>query len=148
MTRRSFLLAAASPISEGVSDYFRLGVEKHGIVGASLSPWHKGRMIVEERFGYQNLEKKQPVSPSTLYHWVSVTKTLTSIAILQLRDLGLLTVDDPITKYCPEIVAARNRFGSMDEITIRRVLSHSSGFRAATWPWPAPRDQTSPTAWQ
>ena len=148
MTRRGFLLAAATPRSSGsVAEYFHAGVNKHGIVGASLSVWHNGNVILEERAGLQNLETKQPVTPATLYHWASVTKTMTSIGILQLRDRGLLNLDDPIIRYCPEVGMVKNRFGSMDQITIRHVLSHSSGFRASTWPWPTPWDQTSAKAW-
>ena len=40
---------------------------------------------------------------STIYHWGSITKTLTAIAILQLRDRGRLSLDDHITRYLPEL---------------------------------------------
>ena len=148
MTRRGFLLAAASPTPASAGEYFQKGVTKNGIVGASLVVWHNGKVIVDERHGYQNLEKRQLVSPLTLYHWASITKTMTSIGILQLRDRGLLKLDDQMSKYCPEILAVKNSFGPMEAITIRHVLSHSSGFRAGTWLWPAAWDQTSPKAWQ
>jgi CubicO group peptidase (beta-lactamase class C family) len=41
--------------------------------------------------------------PQTIYHWASITKTMTGIAILQLRDRGLLKLDDPIVRYVPEL---------------------------------------------
>ena len=56
---------------------------------------------------------------------------------MQLRDRGLLKLDDPIIKYLPELKAVHNRFGEMSEITIRHLMSHSAGFRDSTWPWAA-----------
>ena len=52
--------------------------------------------------GYQDLDAKRPVDRDTIYHWASITKTFTGIAIMQLRDRGLLSLDDPIVKYVPE----------------------------------------------
>ena len=54
---------------------------------------------------------------------------------MQLRDRGKLDLDDPVTKYLPELRAVRNPFGSMDKITIRHLMTHSAGFRNPTWPW-------------
>jgi CubicO group peptidase (beta-lactamase class C family) len=54
---------------------------------------------------------------------------------MQLRDRGLLSLDDPVTKYIPELQKVRNEHGSMDEITIGQLMSHTSGFRGPTWPW-------------
>jgi CubicO group peptidase (beta-lactamase class C family) len=54
---------------------------------------------------------------------------------MQLRDRGLLKLDDPVTKYLPELRDVHNKFGSMDEITIRHLMTHSAGFRGSTWPW-------------
>jgi CubicO group peptidase (beta-lactamase class C family) len=54
---------------------------------------------------------------------------------MQLRDRGLLKLDDPVTKYLPELRDVYNSFGSMDDITIRHLMTHSAGFRNPTWPW-------------
>ena len=57
----------------------------------------------------------------TIYHWASITKTFTGIAIMQLRERGLLKLDDPIVRYVPELKAVHNPFGSMEAITIRPI---------------------------
>jgi CubicO group peptidase (beta-lactamase class C family) len=54
---------------------------------------------------------------------------------MQLRDRGLLSLDDPVARYLPEVRAIHNPFGAMDDVTIRQVMSHSTGMRASTWPW-------------
>jgi CubicO group peptidase (beta-lactamase class C family) len=46
-----------------------------------------------------------------------------------------LKLDDPVTKYLPELRAVHDQYGSMDEITIRHLMTHSAGFRGGTWPW-------------
>ncbi len=106
-----------------------------GIVGSSFVFIKDGKTVSEVHYGSANLEKKQPVNAETIYHWASNTKPFTGIAIMQLRDRGLLKLDDPVTKYLPELRAVHNKFGSMDDITIRNLMTHSAGFRNPTWPW-------------
>ncbi len=85
----------------------------------------------------------------TIFHWASITKTLTGIAVLQLRDRGKLSLDDPVVKYLPELRQVHDPFGDPSEITIRHVLSHSAGFRDPTWPWGGDKDwhPFEPTRW-
>ena len=111
-----------------------------GIVGSSFVFVKDNRVVLEEHYGSANLEKKQPVDEHTIYHWASNTKPFTGIAIMQLRDRGLLKLDDPVTKYLPELREVHNKFGSMDDITIRHLMQHSAGFRNSTWPWDKGQD--------
>jgi CubicO group peptidase (beta-lactamase class C family) len=105
------------------------------IVGSSFVFLKDNKIVFEKHYGSANLEKKQPVDEHTIYHWASNTKPFTGIAIMQLRDRGLLKLDDPVTKYLPELREVHNAFGSMDDITIRHLMTHSAGFRNPTWPW-------------
>ena len=111
-----------------------------GIVGSTFVFLKDNKVIAEDMCGSANLEKKQPVDENTIYHWASNTKQFTGIAIMQLRDRGLLKLDDPVTKYLPELRAVHNPYGSMDDITIRHLMTHSAGFRNGTWPWHAGKD--------
>ena len=111
-----------------------------GIVGSSFVFLKDGKVAEEIYYGAANLEKKQQVDRNTIYHWASNTKQLTGIAIMQLRDRGLLKLDDPVTKYLPELREVHNSFGSMDDITIRHLMTHSAGFRNPTWPWDEGKD--------
>jgi CubicO group peptidase (beta-lactamase class C family) len=110
------------------------------IVGSSFMFVKDGKVAAKNFYGTANLEKNQPVDENTIYHWASITKTLTGIAIMQLRDRGLLKLDDPVVKYLPELRAVHNRHGEMSEITIRHLLSHSAGFRNSTFPWGGNKD--------
>jgi CubicO group peptidase (beta-lactamase class C family) len=125
---------------KGFQSFYEQALRRHKIVGSSLFLIHDNQVIAREFYGSANLEKKQPVDEATIYHWASITKTFTGIAIMQLRDRGLLKLDDPIIKYLPELRAVHNPFGDMGEITLRQLLSHSAGFRDSTWPWGGDKD--------
>ena len=93
------------------------------------------RVAHARTYGFADLEARRPVDADTIFHWASITKTFTGIAIMQLRDRGLLSLDDPIVKYLPELRQVHNPYGPMDAITLRMLMSHSAGFRMSTWPW-------------
>ncbi len=120
--------------------FYDQSMRKHGIVGSSFMLIQDGQVIAQEFFGLANQEKQQPVDENTIYHWASITKTFTGVAIMQLRDRGLLKLDDPIIKYLPELRDVHNPFGDMNQITIKHLMSHSAGFRGPTWPWGGDKD--------
>ncbi len=130
--------------------FYDQAMRKHGIVGSSFMLLQDGQVIAQEFFGMANQEKQQPVDENTIYHWASITKTFTAIGIMQLRDRGLLSLDDPIVKYVPELKAVHNSFGDMNQITIKHLMTHSGGFRAATWPWGGDKDwhPHEPARWE
>ncbi|HEX5085770.1 MAG TPA: serine hydrolase domain-containing protein [Blastocatellia bacterium] len=115
--------------------FYEQSMRKHGIVGSGFMLVQDREVIAQEFFGLADIEKQDPVDEDTIFHWASITKTFTGVAIMQLRDRGLLRLDDPIIKYLPELKDVHDPFGDMSEITIRQLMSHSAGFRAATWPW-------------
>jgi CubicO group peptidase (beta-lactamase class C family) len=109
-----------------------------------------GQVVARQNEGLQNREPRQPVVNDTIYHWASITKTFTGIAIMQLRDRGLLSLDDPLVKYIPELRLAHNPFGDITQVKIRHLMSHSGGFRAGTWPWGGdkPWHPFEPSSWE
>lgn len=133
------LLAAAPPPQVGgwsaVVDGHKAAIAKSGIAGSSLVVVRDGKILARHIEGFQDAERRIPVTDDTIYHWASITKTLTGIAIMQLRDRGLLSLDDPVVKYVPELRLAHNPFGDISQVKIRHLMSHSAGFRASTWPW-------------
>lgn len=115
-------------------------LRKAEVVGSGFVFLEDDKKVAEEYYGMANIQNRQPVDSDTIFHWASNTKPFTGIAIMQLRDRGFLKLDDPVTKYLPELRAIHNKFGSMDEITVRYLLTHSAGFRNGTWPWRSNKD--------
>lgn len=145
----------ASPVSpakgalDGFAEFFTGRAQAHGIVGASLRVVGFDGPLRHVSFGLKDRAAASPVDEATIYHWASITKTLTGIAIMQLRDRGKLSLDDSILKYVPELEAVHNSFGPMSAITLRQILSHTAGFRAGTWPFGGDKDwhPFEPTEW-
>ncbi len=127
-----------APLDRALNDFRKLHraeVQRANIAGSSFYLIRNGRTLAADHLGEQDAEAHVPVDADTIYHWASVTKTMTGIAIQQLRDRGLLKLDDPIVNYVPELARVHNPYGDTGAITIRQLLSHSAGFRNGTWPW-------------
>jgi CubicO group peptidase (beta-lactamase class C family) len=115
--------------------FHRAELRRANIAGSSFYLVRDGQTVAADHLGEQDADAHVPVDARTIYHWASITKTMTGIAIMQLRDRGLLSLDDPIVRYVPELAAVHNPYGDTGAITIRQLMSHSAGFRSGTWPW-------------
>ncbi len=143
----AILFAAASQAQiEAFQPRFEAALTRHGVVGGGFALVHGPAPATQFFFGQARNQPPQPVDAETAYNWASITKTLTAIAILQLRDRGLLSLDDPAVRYVPELRQVHSAYGPIDAITIRHLLTHSAGFRNPTWPWDC--DDASNCDWQ
>jgi CubicO group peptidase (beta-lactamase class C family) len=127
---------------------YRAALPAHVIVGSSAALVENGVVTAKDHYGFRDKAAKLPVDDETIFHWASITKTFGAIAIMQLRDRGLIGLDEPIVKYVPELRQAHNRFGAMEAITIRQLLSHSAGFRDGTWPFVEYGEKAGDKPWQ
>lgn len=120
------------------------------VMGGSVLVMRDGRVVAHHEYGWADRAAGQRVDTNTIFHYGSITKTLTAIAILQLRDRGRLTLDDPVTRWVPELRQVHDPFGPMDAVTIRMLLSHSAGFQDPTWPYGQgrPWEPFEPTRWE
>ena len=116
-------------------EVYKNSMREEGVIGGSVYFSRNGKIMAKTHFGHADIETDRTVDERTIFHWASITKTFTGIAIMQLRDRGLLSLDDPVIDYIPELNQVHNPYGAMSEITLRHLMSHSAGFRASTWPW-------------
>ncbi len=145
--------AAPGPLQDVLSrfkGFYETRLREAGIVGSGIMVVRGGRVLFEDAYGMARLDPRQPADRDTIYHWASITKTFTAIGIMQLRDRGLLTLDDPIVKYIPELRQVHDPYGDVGDITLRHLLTHSAGFRDPTWPWGGdkPWHPFEPTRWE
>jgi CubicO group peptidase (beta-lactamase class C family) len=120
------------------------------IVGGGAVLVRDGRVVARHDYGWADRAAKQRADSGTIYHWASITKTLTAIAIFQLRDRGRLSLDDRVADYIPELRQVHDSFGPIRDVTIRMLLSHSAGFQNPTWPYTdgKPWQPFEPTRWE
>jgi CubicO group peptidase (beta-lactamase class C family) len=129
-----------------LSQRFNAVLAQHGVDGGGIAILRMQESATQLFFGEARQTTHQPIDAETSWNWASITKTMTAIAILQLRDRGKLSLDDPAVRYVPELRQVHDDFGAIDAITIRELLTHSAGFRNPTWPWDC--DDTSNCDWQ
>jgi CubicO group peptidase (beta-lactamase class C family) len=109
-----------------VENYIRNLIERGQPPGLSAVVVKDGKIIYCKAFGWADSPKKLPASPNTRYHWWSMTKVATAVAILQLQDAGLLNIDDPIREHLSFFHVYLDDKPA-PAITIRQVLRHTSG---------------------
>ncbi|MGH7579360.1 MAG: serine hydrolase domain-containing protein, partial [Gemmatimonadales bacterium] len=78
--------------------------------------------------GLRDVGAKAPVDTGSVFRIASMTKSFTAMAIMRLRDEGRLSLDDPAERYVPELKALKLPTSDSPKITIRHLLSHSTGF--------------------
>ncbi|MCC8408583.1 beta-lactamase family protein [Mucilaginibacter sp. UR6-1] len=99
-----------------------------------------GKVVYNKAFGFKDLENKVPASVNDYYILFSQTKAITTVAFMTLVEKGLIFINDPVSKYFPEIsdqlVTAVNDDGTFktrpvaQPITFAHLMSHSSGISA------------------
>lgn len=114
-------------------------IEQYSIVGMSIG-------IVDDIESYminygQTAQKDGfPVSDSTMFHIASITKVFTATAIMQLVEQGKLSLDDKLVEIIPEF---KLRSKDYDKITIKQLLTHTSGLPWTNKQTDLPNDSTS-----
>ena len=109
------------------------------IPGITMGIVYKDEQLYEHAFGVSDLERQSPMKTESIFSICSISKLFTSIALMQLRDKGLLRLDDPIGKYL-KWFDIEQLYPEGPPITIESILTHSSGLpRESDFPyWNAP----------
>jgi D-alanyl-D-alanine carboxypeptidase len=109
------------------ADALRAYVEEllavRGLPGLSLAVTDREGLVASETFGSADLGAGKPVAPETRFQHGSIGKTFTAIALLQLREEGLVDLDEPVARYLPWFEVRSEH----DPITIHHLLSHTGG---------------------
>ena len=119
----ALLLVCFGVNAESVDEYVKAEMAEQHIPGLSLSVVRDGRIIFAKTYGIANLEYNAPATDHTEFAIASMTKPITASAIMLLVQDGKLSLDDPITKFFDGLPDEWQR------ITIRHLLSHTSGLR-------------------
>ena len=98
-----------------------------GSVGAAIGIVREQELAWTHGYGYADLNAEDPPNEDTLFRIGSITKTFTALAVFQLRDRGKLGLDDSLAEHIPEFSAAKPRRGSLEDVTLRRIMCHHSG---------------------
>jgi CubicO group peptidase (beta-lactamase class C family) len=119
-------------------------VNKKWIPGAVVLIVRNGKIVLHKSYGYSDAEKQTALKKDDIFRIASQTKAITSLAVMMLFEEGKFLLDEPISKYIPEFKNPKvlKTFNEKDstyttesakgEITIRHLLTHSSGIDYAS----------------
>ena len=111
---------AAAPDGE-LESWIRQQVAERRITGAGIAVLQGGKLRKLATYGYQDLDSRRKIEPTTLFSVASITKSFTAVAVMTLVEAGRLRLDDPIGTHLPQLPAAWR------DIPVRRLLNHTSG---------------------
>jgi CubicO group peptidase (beta-lactamase class C family) len=118
---------AVESVVPALSNRVRSLMRQQGVPGVALGIVRDQTLAWVGCFGYADLASARQLDEHSVFAVASITKTITGLAIMQLRDLGRLGLDDPVVHYLPEFAAVRSRHGRAEDVSIRGLLTHRSG---------------------
>src|SRR5215471_2386445 len=116
----------APEMREKIDRLAQRSLEQTGVPSASLAIVKDGQIAYVQAYGTARIDPKAPARPPMRYSIGSISKQFTAAAVLMLAEQGKVSLDDRVGKYLPNLTRA-------NEVTIRQLLSHTSGYQDY-WP--------------
>lgn len=110
-----------------IDQLFREQAAKEHLPGLSYGIVMDGKLIHKQSLGLANLDLKTPVTSNTQFRIASMTKSFATMAIMHLRDRGLLKLDDPVSKYLPELRSLALPTIDSHPLTIKNLMTMTTG---------------------
>ncbi|HYG77900.1 MAG TPA: serine hydrolase domain-containing protein [Planctomycetota bacterium] len=127
-------LAAAEPQIPQVTSAMQEFVDKKEIAGAVTIVVTPENVAHLSAVGQADIAANKPMTPDTIFWIASMTKPVTGVAIMMLQDEGKLSYEDPVEKYIPEFATLKTADGKAYKLTLKHLLTHTSGLAEATGP--------------
>lgn len=134
----AFLLMTGRPVSAdepqlpGVGAAMERMVAADEIAGAVTVVVNRDRTLHLECTGLADIASGRPMTTDTLFWIASMTKPVTGAAMAMLIEEGKVAIDDPVERYLPVFADLKTPSGKAAHLTIRQILTHTSGLGEAT----------------
>jgi len=112
-------------------------IERGALAGATTLVWQRGEVLHRGAVGWRDIEARRPLERTDLFRIASMTKPITSVLALMLFEEGRFALEDPITRFAPELSAMRvlrapgcavdDTVPAARPITFEDLLTHRSG---------------------
>jgi CubicO group peptidase (beta-lactamase class C family) len=127
--------------------YLVTEVAEGRLIGVHGMIYQDGKVVYDHTYGLRDREAKDSLQKNELYFIQSMTKPIVSVALMTLYDQGKFKLDDPVAKYLPEyaqllvvndplVGSSAGTHPATSQITIRQILSHTSGMSHGISPLP------------
>jgi len=108
---------------EAFETYVEQIMKTYGAVGVAVSAIDPQKTLYRRFFGFADLEQQRLINEDTLFGLASITKSFTCLAIMQLRERGIVDIGAPVSQYIPEFTNKNH-----EPVLIWHLMSHSAGF--------------------
>ncbi len=114
-------------------------IDQRHLPGATMILVRRGQVVYQKAFGYSDVEAKTPLRVDDIFRIMSMSKAITTVAVMMLYEEGKLRLDDPVAKYIPTFRNPKilTKFNEKDttysaipakkEVTLRQLLTHTAG---------------------
>jgi len=136
--------ASTSASSIAIDRTLREGIERRQIPCVAAMVASQDKILYSGAFGKRDSASGIDIQPDSIFQIASMTKAITSVAAMQLVERGRLKLDEPVARHLPElgkldVIEGFDAAGkpilrpAMKPITLRHLLTHTSGFAYPTW---------------
>lgn len=108
-----------------IKSWLQFRYEREEVPGFVVAIAHKGEILMNEAYGYADLENKTKLTPQHIFRIASHSKTFTATALMQLQEQRKLRIDDYVVDYLPWLNDHKDK--KWQKITIRQLMSHGAG---------------------
>ena len=107
-------------------------VRSQRVCGAAVAVLQRGQLIYRGYFGLQHPQKEEPLRADAIFRIASMTKPITTVAVLQLAQQGKLDLQDEVAKYLPQYARLPMASGGYNRVSMRiwHLLTHTSAMEA------------------
>ncbi len=134
MTGAALVISAAMPagaqtadaqLAQDIDNFVKQIMALNVTPGLSVAVVKGSEPLLVKGYGFADVERQRPVTATTGFYIASVTKTFTALAMKVMEERGQLKLDDPVSKYLPQLQLAAGL--SPESITLRDLLTHTHG---------------------
>jgi D-alanyl-D-alanine carboxypeptidase len=108
-----------------IKSWLQFRYEREEVPGFVVAIAHKGKILMNEAYGYADLEMKTKLTSQHIFRVASHSKTFTATALMQLQEQGKLRIDDYVVDYLPWLKDHKDK--KWQKITVRQLMSHGAG---------------------
>lgn len=123
------------PSMAGIHEAMQSFVDRKEIAGAVTMVVDKERVLHLDSVGFADLENNTVLTPENLFWIASMSKPVTAMCLMMLVDEGLISLDDPIDKYLPQMKHLKNEAGEAVSVSVLQTLNHTCGMRELAAPY-------------
>jgi CubicO group peptidase (beta-lactamase class C family) len=120
------------PKIDGVDQAMQPFVDRGELSGAVTLVADDKSILHFSALGERDIKHHLPMRTDTIFWIASMTKLMTSTSVMMLQDEGKLSVDDRVSKYIPEFAGLKTPSGKPANLTLRQLMTHTSGLAEAT----------------